>query len=88
MHIVDASGPRRHRCRAARCAGHDTAAVRFTVTAKGKAVTAWTHRSAKGANAVTLTRRLPNGKTLKAGAYTLSVGINASAKRSAAIRVR
>ena len=66
----------------------DTASVRFTVTAKGKRVTTWTRRSAKGANAVTLTRKLPNGKTLKAGAYTLSVGISASAKSSAAIRVR
>jgi subtilisin family serine protease len=64
-----------------------TADVRFTVARRGKKLASWTKRGVRGANRVTLTRRLPTGRTLKAGAYTLAVGLNASAK-TAAIRVR
>ena len=67
------------------------ATVRFTVAARGKrpkVLASWTRPGAKGANRVTLTRKLPTGRTLKAGAYTLAVGLSASAKSSAAIRVR
>ena len=62
--------------------------MRFTVTARGKRVATWTRQAPRARNAVTLTRKLPTGTTLKAGAYTLAVGLSASAKSSAAIRVR
>jgi subtilisin family serine protease len=66
------------------------ATVRFTVSQRGRraAVATWTSKGKTGTNAVTLTRKLPTGATLKSGAYTLGVGLSASAKRSAAIRVR
>jgi subtilisin family serine protease len=64
-----------------------TANVRFTVARRGKKVASWTKHGVKGANKVTLTRKLPTGRRLKSGSYTLAVGLNASAK-TAAIRVR
>jgi hypothetical protein len=66
-----------------------SATVRFTVTAKGKAVATWTRKAHRGGNRYTLKRKLPTGRTLKRGSYRLSVGLSASAKASsAAIRVR
>jgi hypothetical protein len=64
-----------------------SATVRFTVARRGKAVASWTKRGVQGTNRVTLTRKLPTGRTLRAGAYTLAVGVSATAK-SASIRVR
>jgi subtilisin family serine protease len=65
------------------------ASVRFTITRRGsKAVLAnWSSRGRSGANSVTLTRRLPTGKTLKPGSYRLAVAVSASAKSSSLIRV-
>jgi thermitase len=64
------------------------ATVRFTVTKRGakKALGAWTSRARKGANVVTLTRRLPTHRTLARGSYTLSLRLPGSA-RSASFRV-
>ncbi|MDA0171576.1 S8 family serine peptidase [Solirubrobacter taibaiensis] len=65
-----------------------SAAVRFTVTAKGKSFGTWTRQAHRGGNQFTLTRKLPTGKTLKRGRYTLSVALSGSAKASSAsIRV-
>jgi thermitase len=64
------------------------ATVRFTVTRKGKRVASWTRSARGGATAVTLTRKLPTGVTHKPGAYTLAVGLSASATTSRSIRVR
>lgn len=64
-----------------------SATVRFTVAAKGKQVATWTKQAHRGGNQFQLTRKLPTGRTLKRGAYTLSVAVNASAKTSTAIRV-
>lgn len=63
--------------------------VRFTITRRGsKAVLAnWTSRGRSGANTVTLRRKLPTGKTLKPGFYTLAVTVSVSAKSSSLIRV-
>jgi hypothetical protein len=61
--------------------------VRFTVARRGKKLATWTKHGVKGANKVTLRRKLPTGRTLKAGSYTLAVALNARAK-TAAIRVR
>jgi subtilisin family serine protease len=65
------------------------ASVRFTIKRRGsKAVLAnWSSRGRSGANSVTLTRRLPTGKTLKPGSYRLAVAVSASAKSSSLIRV-
>jgi hypothetical protein len=65
------------------------ASVRFTITRRGsKAVLAnWSSRGRSGANTLTLTRRLPTGKTLRPGSYTLAVAVSASAKSSSLIRV-
>ena len=66
-----------------------SATVRFTVTAKGKSFGTWTRAAHRGGNQFTLTRKLPTGKTLKRGSYTLSVALSGSAKASSAsIRVR
>ncbi|MDA0182411.1 S8 family serine peptidase [Solirubrobacter phytolaccae] len=67
-----------------------SAKVRFAVHAKGKskALATWTKQAHRGGNQFTLTRKLPTGKTLKRGAYTLSVSLSASAQSSTAIRVR
>lgn len=68
-----------------------SATVRFAVHAKGKSkpLATWTEQAHRGGNLYTLTRKLPNGKTLKRGAYTLSVSLSASAKASSTpIRVR
>jgi hypothetical protein len=62
--------------------------VRFTVTAKGKSYGSWTRVARRGGNQLTLTRKLPGGKTLKRGRYRLSVALSATAKASAALRVR
>jgi len=56
--------------------------VRFTLTAKKKRLATWTRHSLKGTNAFTF------AKKLKTGAYTMSVALNATAKSSAALRVR
>ena len=62
--------------------------MRFTVTAKGKSFGTWTRAAHRGGNRFTLTRKLPTGKTLKRGSYTLSVALSGSAKASSAsIRV-
>jgi hypothetical protein len=63
--------------------------VRFTITRRGsKALLAsWTSRGRAGANTVTLTRRLPTGKTLKPGSYTLAIAISPTVKSSSVIRV-
>ena len=47
----------------------------------------WTSRGRTGANTFTLTRRLPTGKTLKPGSYTLAVAVSATATSSRFIRV-
>ena len=65
-----------------------SATVRFTVAQGGRKVATWTKHGVSGANRVTLTRKLPTGRTLKAGSYTLAVGLSADAKSAAAIRVR
>jgi hypothetical protein len=53
------------------------ASVRFTVVRRGaqRASGTWTVRARTGANAFTLTRRLPTHRTLSAGSYTLRVGL-------------
>jgi subtilisin family serine protease len=58
------------------------ATVRFTVTKRGarKALTTWTRNGRKGSNVVTLTRRLPTHRTLRRGAYTLSLRLPGSAR--------
>jgi hypothetical protein len=57
------------------------APVRFTVLRRGspRGSGTWTVRSHGGGNAYTLTRRLPTHRTLSAGAYTLRVGLAATA---------
>jgi hypothetical protein len=57
------------------------ASVRFTVTRRGarRAAGSWTVRGRGGANAYTLTHRLPTHDTLAPGAYTLRVGVAATA---------
>ena len=64
--------------------------MRFTVTRRGskKALATWTRKGRAGANSVTITRRLPTGRTLKPGTYTLAVGLSATATSSRSIRVR
>src|SRR4051812_553308 len=58
-----------------------SAAVGFTVTRRGsrKPAATWSARGRSGANAFSLTRRLPTRKTLARGSYTLSVGLTARA---------
>jgi thermitase len=65
------------------------APVRFTITRRGSKslLASWTSRGRAGANSVTLTRRLPTGKTLKPGSYTLAIAVSATAKSSSVIRV-
>lgn len=67
-----------------------SAKVQFAIAAKGKKapLATWSKQAHRGGNQFTLTRTLPTGKTLKRGAYTLSVSLSASAKSSTAIRVR
>jgi hypothetical protein len=57
------------------------ATVRFTVARSGSGSTAgtWAVPARAGANAFTLTRRLPTHHTLARGAYTLRVGLAATA---------
>jgi hypothetical protein len=57
------------------------ATVRFTVarTGSGSSAGTWTMRAHAGANAVTLTRRLPTHQTLGRGSYTLRVGLAVTA---------
>ena len=66
------------------------ATVRFSIARRGtkKAPSSWTTKGRSGANRVTITRRLPTGRTLKPGSYTLSVGLSATATSSRSIRVR
>jgi hypothetical protein len=51
--------------------------VRFTITRRGsrRALASWTQRGRSGANRTTVTRRLPTGRTLKRGAYTVAVAL-------------
>jgi hypothetical protein len=65
------------------------APVRFTITRRGSKakLATWASRGRAGANSVTLTRRLPTGKTLKPGSYALAVAIGATAASSKLIRV-
>ena len=55
--------------------------VRFTITRRGskKPLASWTRRGRTGANSIALTRRLPTGRTLKPGTYTLAVALSATA---------
>jgi thermitase len=64
--------------------------VRFTVTRRGtnQAVASWSIRARASQNSVTITRKLPTGRTLKPGAYTLDVAVSTAAKSSRLIRVR
>ena len=64
-------------------------AVKFTVKRRGSKATlaSWSRRGKAGANAVTLTRTLPTGTTLKPGRYTLGVAVSAKAGSSSLIRV-
>jgi hypothetical protein len=64
------------------------ATVRFSVARRGSAsaLATWTRDGAAGGNLVSLTRRLPTRRTLKPGAYTLSLRL-ASSARSARFRV-
>ncbi len=64
--------------------------VRFTITRRGakRPLDGWTSRGNAGTNVFTLTRRLPTGRRLKPGDYTLAVGLNATAAASRSIRVR
>jgi hypothetical protein len=55
------------------------ATVRFTVVRKGSTAGTWSVRARAGANAFTLTRRLPTHRTLARGAYTLRVGLASTA---------
>jgi subtilisin family serine protease len=66
------------------------ASVRFSIIRSGskKALSTWTKTGRSGANTVTITRRLPTGRTLKPGTYKLSVGLSATATSSRSIRVR
>jgi len=64
------------------------ATVRFTVARRGsqRALASWTRSARKGANVVTLTRRLPTHRTLRPGSYTLSLRL-ATVSRSLTFRV-
>jgi subtilisin family serine protease len=64
--------------------------VRYTVKAKGSKAVAgtWTKLGQPGTNSLVLKRKLPSGKTLKRGSYTLSVAVSQAAAASKAIRVR
>jgi subtilisin family serine protease len=64
--------------------------VKFAITKRGsrRTLSAWTKRGRAGANRVSISRRLPTGKTLKRGSYTLRVSISATATSSRSIRVR
>jgi hypothetical protein len=65
------------------------APVRFTVLRQGsrRSSGTWTVRGRGGANAFTLTRRLPTHRTLPAGTYTLRVAL-ASTASTARFKVR
>ncbi len=65
------------------------AAVRFTVTRHGSRATlaTWTRSGGAGTNVLSLKRRLPTRRTLKRGAYTLSLRLSRTA-RTATFRVR
>jgi subtilisin family serine protease len=64
--------------------------VRFRIVRRGsrKALASWTRSGRAGANSTVITRRLPTGKTLKRGRYTLSVSLNANATSLRSLRVR
>jgi thermitase len=63
--------------------------VRFTVTRRGtnQAVASWSIRARASQNSITITRKLPTGRTLKPGAYTLDVAVSTAARSSRLIRV-
>jgi subtilisin family serine protease len=64
--------------------------VKFTITKRGskRTLSAWTKKGHAGANRISISRRLPTGKTLKRGSYTLRVGLSATVTSSRSIRVR
>ncbi len=62
--------------------------IKFSVKRRGSKarLASWSRGGRAGANTVTLTRKLPNKRTLKRGTYTLTAAAGATAK-SATIRV-
>jgi subtilisin family serine protease len=63
--------------------------VNYTVKAKkSKASFRWKRLGRAGANTVVIRRKLPNGKTLKRGSYTLTVTVGPTAAASKRIQVR
>jgi subtilisin family serine protease len=63
--------------------------VTYTVKAKkSKAAYTWRKLGQAGSNRVLIRRKLPTGKTLKRGTYTLTVTVSPTAAASKVIRVR
>jgi subtilisin family serine protease len=64
--------------------------VKYTVTRKGakSATASWTSLGRTGVNTLQLRRKLPGGKTLRRGSYTLTVAVPPTATGSKVIRVR
>ena len=64
--------------------------VRYTVQPKGSRTVSgtWTKLAQAGSNTVLIRRKLPSGKTLKRGSYTLTVTVSPTAAASKVIRVR
>ena len=64
--------------------------VRFSITRRGtkRPLATWSVRARASRNAVTFTRKLPTGRTLKPGAYTLAVGLSASPAASSSKLIR
>jgi thermitase len=63
--------------------------VRFSFTRRGtkQAVASWSIRARASRNSITITRKLPTGRTLKPGSYTLAVAVSTGATSSNLIRV-
>jgi subtilisin family serine protease len=66
------------------------ASVKYTVTRKGskRATSTWSKLGRTGTNSIVLRRKLPSGRTLRRGSYTLTLTIAPSATGSKVIRVR
>ncbi|HWK28025.1 MAG TPA: S8 family serine peptidase [Solirubrobacter sp.] len=66
------------------------APVRFSVTAKGatRPLASWTYRGHAGANALSFAKRLPTGRRLRRGTYTLRVATGGGAAAVRPFRVR
>jgi len=64
--------------------------IRFSITRRGakRPLASWSVRAHSSRNAVTFTRKLPTGRTLKAGAYKLTVGLSASSAVSSSKLIR